>query len=113
MAKIKCSGAYKLLNSKDSSIEFNKMKRLLEIDFSANSFLGSNLRPPVFRSYFENQQNSQNNNNNSEEIAELKKMIADLAKMQKMESSKKVVLNPHDVSSYQNEYNKQTEIATL
>ena len=40
-------------------------------------------------------------------------MIADLAKMQKMESSKKVVLNPHDVSSYQNEYNKQTEIATL
>ena len=77
------------------------------------TFLGSNLRPPVFRSYFENQQNSQNNNNNSEEIAELKKMIADLAKMQKMESSKKVVLNPHDVSAYQNEYNKQTEIATL
>ena len=80
---------------------------------NGGTFLGSNLRPPVFRSYFENQQNSQNNNNNSEEIAELKKMIADLAKMQKMESSKKVVLNPHDVSSYQNEYNKQTEIATL
>ena len=80
---------------------------------NGGTFLGSNLRPPVFRSYFENQQNSQNNNNNLEEIAELKKMIADLAKMQKMESSKKVVLNPHDVSSYQNEYNKQTEIATL
>ena len=86
----------------------------LERFMNGGTFLGSNLRPPVFRSYFENQQNSQNNNNNnSEEIAELKKMIADLAKMQKMESSKKVVLNPHDVSSYQNEYNKQTEIATL
>ena len=80
---------------------------------NGGTFLGSNLRPPIFRSYFENQKNTVNSNNNLEEIAELKKMIADLAKMQKMESSKKVVLNPHDVSSYQNEYNKQTEIATL
>ena len=40
-------------------------------------------------------------------------MIADLAEIQKRESTKKVVLNPHEVSAYQNEYNKQTEIATL
>ena len=74
-------------------------------------YLGSNLQPPVFRSYYES--SGSRNTSESSDLTELKQMITELAKLQQQESSKRVYVSQREISNAQSEYNKQTEIATL
>ncbi|WP_313215018.1 tape measure protein [Soonwooa sp.] len=75
-------------------------------------YLGSNLRPPVFRSYYENSLSS-GGSGDASRMERIEKSIEDLAELQSRESQKKVVVSQKEITDAQNEYNKQTEIATL
>ena len=73
-------------------------------------YLGSNLQPPVFRSYYEATSSGSNNFDGSR-LQRIEESIETLAQMQQKESSKKVFVSQRDISNAQNEYQKQTEIA--
>ena len=75
-------------------------------------YLGSNLQPPVFRSYYESGSNN-NVNFDDSRLQRIEENIERLAKLQQQESSKRVYVSQREISNAQSEYNKQTEIATL
>lgn len=79
---------------------------------NGGKFLGSNLQPPVFKSYYESR-GPENSNNSNSDLSELKQMIFDLAEIQKQESMKKTYVSQRDIDSAQKESKKRSEIATL
>ncbi|GEN74082.1 phage tail tape measure protein [Chryseobacterium lathyri] len=81
---------------------------------NGGKFLGSNLQPPVFRSYYEDSNSStQNNNANFERLDRIEQSIEELAEMQKQESMKKTYVSQRDIDNAQKENKKRSEIATL
>lgn len=80
---------------------------------NGGNYLGSNVQPPVFRSYYENRSGSNNNLNQNNDYEALYDSIAQLRDIVFVESRKKIVLNPNEVDDYQKDRKKQSEIATL
>lgn len=79
---------------------------------NGGSFLGSNVEPPIFRSYLDSRVPS-NSDSNIVDITALHDSIIELRNIVLLESRKKIILNPNEVQDYQREKNKQSEIATL
>lgn len=80
---------------------------------NGGEFLGTNLQPPVFRSYYENRTNFINENESSNRLDRIEENILNLAKLQERESYKKVIISSREMSDVQRENSKQSEIATL
>ena len=76
------------------------------------TYLGSNVQPPIFRSYYETSSGSSGNADFTR-LERIEQSIEDLAELQRRESHKKVVVSQKEISDAQNEYQKQTDIATL
>lgn len=76
-------------------------------------YLGSNLQPPVFRSYYETSGSKNSDNSNSERIAVMEEMLNKTIETLNREVNRPTTLNPNKVTDYQKEYQKQTDIGTL
>ncbi|GAB0154756.1 hypothetical protein CHRYSEOSP005_00160 [Chryseobacterium sp. Alg-005] len=78
------------------------------------TYLGSNLQPPVFRSYYENPSYSQSGSEgNNERMERIERSIEEIAAIQKRESMKKVYLPQRDIDNAQKENKQRSEIGTL
>lgn len=73
------------------------------------TYMGSQVQPPVFGSYF----TQPSGIGNQADFTEVKQMISDLALITSAESSKKVVVSNKEIFSKKENYDKQTQIATL
>ncbi|MCL1690841.1 phage tail tape measure protein [Elizabethkingia anophelis] len=76
---------------------------------SGGIFSWNRTQPPVFNSQIQSVNSMNENSESSERLARIEYSLEQLSK----EAQKKVVLNPKDVTNYQRENQKQTEIGTL
>lgn len=76
---------------------------------SGGIFSWNRTQPPVFNSQIQSVNSMNENSESSERLARIEYNLEQLSK----EAQKKVVLNPKDVTNYQRENQKQTEIGTL
>lgn len=76
---------------------------------SGGIFNWGRTQPPVFNSQIQSVNSMNENSESSERLARIEYSLEQLSK----EAQKKVVLNPKDVTNYQRENQKQTEIGTL
>lgn len=76
-------------------------------------YLGSQVRPPVFNSYYEPVTKQKWDNDNFERMERLEKNLEKTYHTLEREISRKIILNPNEVTRYQYEHGKQTKIATL
>ncbi|AZA82168.1 hypothetical protein C1637_09945 [Chryseobacterium lactis] len=77
------------------------------------TYLGSNLQPPIFRSYYEKASSTFGNTGNLDRLDRIEQSIEELAAIQKKESMRKTYVVQRDITNSQNESKKQSEIATL
>jgi len=86
----------------------------LEKFMAGGSYLGSNVQPPVFRSYTESRnQNSTSQSFNFERLDRIEQILEYTNGTLNREVNRKTVVNPNELDNYQREKNKQSEIATL
>lgn len=80
---------------------------------SGGVFNWNRTQPPVFNSYTDQASSTVNMTEVNERMDRVEKMLSDTAETLNKEVNRKTVLNPNDVTNYQNEKRKQSEIATL
>ena len=86
----------------------------LEKFMNGGTYLGSNVQPPVFRSYTESRNQSMSTQNqNFERLDRIEQILEYTNGTLNREVNRKTVLNPNEIDNYQREKNKQSEIATL
>jgi TP901 family phage tail tape measure protein len=79
--------------------------------FANGGYIGAQVQPPIFQSYY--QSNSSSNNNYTQDISEMKSIVTGLAKIIASSDSKEVILNPHTVTSFQNKITKNINLASV
>lgn len=78
---------------------------------TGGTYLGSNLQPPTFQSYFSSP--SVSSEFATERLERIESSIENLAAITRSESMKKVVVSNKEIFGQRDEYIRQTEIATL
>lgn len=77
------------------------------------TYLGSNLQPPVFKSYYDTITQKEKENYNAERLDRIEKNLEKTAQSLNREVNRKTIVSSRDISKVQKENNKQSQIATL
>ncbi|TWP28432.1 hypothetical protein ETU09_05775 [Apibacter muscae] len=77
------------------------------------TYLGSNLQPPVFKSYYDTITQKEKENYNAERLDRIEKNLEKTAQSLNREVNRKTIVSSRELSRVQKENNKQSQIATL
>lgn len=77
------------------------------------TYLGSNLQPPVFKSYYDSITQKEKENYNAERLDRIEKNLEKTAQSLNREVNRKTIVSSRELSRVQKENNKQSQIATL
>jgi hypothetical protein len=83
--------------------------------YATGGYFGSSVQPPVFRSYYENRtsQSNNSNNGNSERLDRIEQMLEHTNTTLSREVHRKTVVSSRDMSDFQKNDDKQSQIGTL
>jgi tape measure domain-containing protein len=83
--------------------------------YATGGYFGSSVQPPVFRSYYQNTTSKNNSSDNyqSDRLDKIEKMIIATNQTLSREVHRKTVISSKEISSFQKNDFKQSEIATL
>lgn len=81
--------------------------------YADGGYIGSQVQPPVFNSYYDRANQSLQSREQSDRIVRIEEMIQSTNEVLSREVNRKTVVSIHDINDTQDESRKQSEIATL